>query len=281
MIYQTIFNSKEGIINIILRKVINRLNTYNSDINIIGGIPDYQLIFKAIELYTSGKAAMEDAIIKHNEFDFKTEKARKRFLSAITSTFLNFQNKDHEELITTLFTHNMSLETKQLILFWQFSLSNRLFFEISRDVFVKSYFSGRVSFPKEDIVAYMKELVANTAELKDKFSDKTIDTIASKYLTVLKKLDLIEGRQKKTFKHIQVSNDALVIFIHLLKTIDPSGSDILKNKYLSLSMISQDSFSERAKQLAKKDLINMSFNGVALKIETIHPSKGIGNVLFN
>jgi hypothetical protein len=257
------------------------LNTYNSDINIIGGIPDYQLIIKAIELHTSGKEAMEDAVIKHNEFDFKTENARKRFLAAVTSTFLNFQNKEHEALITTLFAHTMSLETKQLILFWQFSLSNRLFFEISRDVFVKNYFSGRVSFPKEDIVAYLKDLIAKTPELKDKFTEKTINTIASKYLTVLKKLDLVEGRQKKIFKHIQVSNDALVIFLHLLKAIDPSGSDILKSKYLSLSMVSPDSFAERVKQLAKKDLINMSFNGVALKIEAIHTSKGIGNVLFN
>jgi hypothetical protein len=127
------------------------LNRYNSDVNIIGGIPDYQLIAKAIELYTVGKDAMEYAIVRRNEFDFKTENARKRFLAAVTSTFLNFQNKYHEELITSLFAHNISLETKQLILFWQFCFSNRLFFEISRDVFVKSYFSGRVSFPKEDL----------------------------------------------------------------------------------------------------------------------------------
>jgi len=122
----------------------------------------------------AAKEAMEDAGIKHNEFDFKTENARKRFLAAVTSTFLNFQNKEHEELITALFTHTMSLETKQLILFWQFSLANRLFFEISRDVFVKNYFSGRVSFPKEDIVAYLKDLIAKTPELKDKLQRRPL-----------------------------------------------------------------------------------------------------------
>ena len=265
-------------IYIILEQSLNR---YNSDVNIIGGIPDYQLIVKAIEFYSSSNDAIEDAVIKRNEFDFKTENARKRFLSAVTSTFLNFQNKDHEELIVNLFAHPMSLETQHLILFWQFSFSNRLFFEISRDVFIKNYFSGRVSFAKEDVVAYIKDLMANTPELKDKFTDNTINTIASKYLTVLKKLNLIDGKQKKTFKHIQVSNEALVIFLHLLKSIDPSGSDILKNKYISLSMISVESFSERVKQLAKKDFFNMSFNGVALKVEPIHNSKGIGDVLFN
>jgi hypothetical protein len=46
-------------------------------------------------------------------------------------------------------------------------------------------------------------------------------------------------------------------------------------------MLSIESFTERAKQLAKKDLINMSFNGVALKLETIHTNKGIADVLFD
>ena len=257
------------------------MNRYNSDVNIIGGIPDYQLIVKAIELYTVGPDAMEDAIVRRNEFDFKTENARKRFLAAVTSTFLNFQNKEHEELVTSIFTHQVSLETQQLVLFWQFSFSNKLFFELSRDVFIKNYFSGRASFPKEDIVAYIKHLGSTTPELKDKFSDITINTIASKYLTVLKKLDLIDGKQKKSFKHIQVSNEALVIFLHLLKAIDPSASDILKSDFRTLSLVSSESFAERVKQLAKKDFFNMSFNGVALKVEPIHTNKGIADVLFN
>jgi hypothetical protein len=123
--------------------------------------------------------------------------------------------------------------------------------------------------------------MAKTPEIKDKFSDITVNTIASKYLTVLKKLDLIDGAQKKRFKHVQISNEALVIFIHLLKAIDPSGSDILKNKYITLSMVSPESFYERVKQLAKKDFFNMNFNGVALRIEPIHTNKGIADVLFN
>ena len=257
------------------------MNKYNSDINIIGGIPDYQLIVKAVKLYSFGREAMEDAIIRHNEFDFKTENARKRFLSAVTSSFLNFKNKDHEDLITALFSHTVSLETQQLILFWQFAVSNRLFFEISRDVFIKNYFSGRVTFAKEDIVAYIKDISSTTPELKDKFTDITINTIASKYLTVLKKLDLIEGKQKKSFKHIQVSNEALVVFLHLLTSIDSDSTDVMSSPYLSLSMVSRESIAERVKQLAKKEFFSMSYNGVALKIEPKYTNKGIADVLFN
>lgn len=258
-----------------------KMNRYNSDINVIGSIPDYQLIVKTIKLYSVDDKAMRDAIIKRNEFDFKTENSRKRFLAAVNSAFLNFQNKDHEELITDLFSHHISLKTQQLILFWQFSFSNRLFFEISRDVFIKNYFSGRVLFAKEDIVAYIKDLSSSTPELKGKFTDLTISTIASKYLTVLKKLDLVEGKQKKSFKHIQVSNEALVVFLHLLNAVEPNGADILQSKYSLLAMVSPESFAERVKLLAKKDFFNMSFNGVALKIEPIHTNKGIADVLFN
>ena len=256
------------------------MNKYNSDINIIGGIPDYQLIVKALKLYSVGSEAMEDAIIRYNEFDFKTENARKRFLSAVTSSFLNFKNQDHEDLIIALFSHNISFETQQLVLFWQFAFSNRLFFEISRDVFIKNYFSGRVTFGKEDIVAYIKDISSSTPELKDKFTDITINTIASKYLTVLKKLDLIDGKQKKTFKHIQVSNEALVIFLHLLKIVDSDSTDVMHSPYLSLSMISPASIAERVKQLAKKEFFDMSYNGVSLKIEPKYTSKEIADVLF-
>ena len=107
----------------------NKKSQYNSDINVIGSIPDYQLIVKVIELYSQGSNVLKEAVIKRNEFDFKTENSRKRFLAAVESAFLNFQNDAHQELIISLFTSSITLSTKQLILFWQFSLSNRLFYE--------------------------------------------------------------------------------------------------------------------------------------------------------
>jgi len=248
---------------------------YNTDINIIGSIPDYELIYKAIELFSTNNEELENLIIKDNQFDFRTEKSRKRFLAAVHSAFLDFVSDDHKELLIKLFKSNLSIRSKQMILFWQFTSTNKLFFEITKNVFIKAYFSGRVSLPKSDVVAYIKELVSKNDELKDAWSQNTIETIASKYLTILKKLELVEGSTKKSFKHIQLSNDELLILIYLIKTLEKENPNILNSQFLDFSFISKDSFLNRVKQLAKKDLFEMSFNGEQLKIELKTPYQGI------
>jgi hypothetical protein len=241
---------------------------YNTDINIIGSIPDYTIVYKAINLHSQTQDALEDSIIKNNDFDFRTQKSRKRFVAALYSAFINFKNPHHKELIENIFSSELSLSTKQLTLFWQFSLVNPLFYEINKDVFVKNYFSGRVSFAKEDIVAYIKELISKKPQLKEKWSELTIQTIASKYLTILKKLDLLEGTVKKTFKHIQISNESLLVFIELALAVEPDLGDFFKSKYLPLIFMSKESFLQRAKELAMKDSIELSYNGTALKLES-------------
>lgn len=248
---------------------------YNTDINIIGSIPDYELIYKAIELFSRNNDDLENLIIKDNQFDFRTEKSRKRFLAAVYSAFLDFKSDDHKELLINFFKTNLSMTSKQMILFWQFLATNQLFHEITRDVFFKAYFSGRISLPKDDVVAYIKELVSQNDDLKGSWSQITIETIASKYLTILKKLDLLEGTNKKSFKHIQLSNEELLIFIYLIKIFEPENPNILNSKFLGFSFISKDSFLNRVKQLARKDLFEMSFNGEQLKIEINKPYQGI------
>lgn len=251
------------------------MNNYNTDINIIGSIPDYELVYKAIELFSQNEDELESLIIKDNKFDFRTEKSRKRFLSAVYSAFLNFSDNTHKELLVSIFSSNISLPSKQLVLFWQFIVTNTLFLEITRDVFIKAYYSGRISLPKTDVVAYIKDLISKNENLKDCWSESTINTIASKYLTILKKLDLVDGTSKKSFKHLQLSDEALLIFIYFIKTVEPKLVNILESKYFEFVFISKDTFLNRVKQLAKKEVIDMSYNGVSLKIELKNKFQGI------
>ena len=72
-----------------------------------------------------------------------------------------------------------------------------------------------------------------------------------------------------------MSNEELLIFIYLLKTLEPDNPNILNSDFLIFSFISKDSLLNRVKQLAKKDLFEMSFNGEQLKIEINKSYKGI------
>jgi hypothetical protein len=242
---------------------------YNTDINIIGSIPNYQLILKTLKMYSKNSDKIEEMIIKNNEFDFRTERSRKRFLSGVESAFLSFKNEEYKKLIKNLFDTKLTSESENMILFWQLLINNKLFFDITKEVFLKEYYSGKVSFSKEYVIAFIKDLIFNNDDLKGKWGESTINTIASKYLTILKKLDLLEGSKIKKFKNIYLSDESFLIFLQIIKNIESSNINILKSIYINFSFISEENLLFRIKSFAKKGLLNMNFDGKILKIELL------------
>lgn len=253
---------------------------YNTDINIIGGIPDYHLIYTALPLLIDNKDELQKVLVTNNEFNFRTERSRKRFLTVINSAFIS-NNQELNLLAANLIGNlNNNEKTQALILFWLFSINNTLFYELNRDVFLKYYFQGRAELPKDDVIAYIKDLISRNKELKGKWSEKTIDTIAYKYLTILKKLHLLEGKQKKTFCFVSISDELLATFIHIYELMDNRKSNILDDEFLPFSLISQENILDRLKKIGKKDWIKMNYTGTSLKVEGSFNEKEIINGIF-
>ena len=253
---------------------------YNTDINIIGSIPDYHLIYKALPLLLNDPKELENILVTNNEFDFRTEKSRKRFLSALNSAFVS-KNKTTDELASDLMLHFKNDENAQaVLLFWLFNMNNKLFFELNRDLFLKYYFQGRAELPKEAVIAYIKDLISRVDDLKGKWSEITIDTIASKYLTILKKLKLLEGNQKKKFTLIRVSDELLAVFIHLVDLLENRKGNFLEDDFLGFTFISKDNILDRLKRIGKKDWVKINFNGVTLQVESVFNNNNIIDGIF-
>ena len=253
---------------------------YNTDINIIGSIPDYHLIYKALPLLLNDPKELENILVTNNEFDFRTEKSRKRFLSALNSAFVS-KNKTTDELASDLMLHFKNDEYAQaVLLFWLFNMNNKLFFELNRDLFLKYYFQGRAELPKEAVIAYIKDLISRVDDLKGKWSEITIDTIASKYLTILKKLKLLEGNQKKKFTLIRVSDELLAVFIHLIDLLENRKGNFLEDDFLGFTFISKDNILDRLKRIGKKDWVKINFNGVTLQVESVFNNNNIIDGIF-
>ena len=175
---------------------------YDTSINVIGGIQDISIIYKAIDAYFSESSTRE-----RNELALRTERSRTRVHNAIKASFLIFKNDDHQALVQNLFTRKDVPANKELILFWQYALSNRLFREISTQVFCKAYFSGRAGLSKEDIVAYLKEFLNQNKPLGLGWSESTVQTLSTKYLNLMTKLNLLEGARIKSFKYVRPSSE--------------------------------------------------------------------------
>lgn len=257
------------------------LDLYDTAINVIGGLKDFSVLIKAIESHFSQSDTLKDLVNQRNEFNLRTERSRTRIEREVKKVFLQFLNQEHQDLIQGIFGERVPIQDKQLFLVWQFALNNRLFREITSRVFVKTYYSGRASISKEDIIAYLKEFLRLNESLQIKWSQNTINTLSTKYLNLMSKLGFVSSGRIKSLTHIRPSSEAQVVFLYFLKLYSPSASNILINELLPISFIPSGDIQDRLKKLSLKGLFNMNFNGVALNIELIHSYKGVCDVLYN
>ena len=259
----------------------NELGVYDTAVNVIGGLRDCSVIFKAIDAHFSKSDSLKDLVIQRNEFNLRTEKSRTRIEHEVRKVFLQFKNAEHQELIKTIFNERVPQQDKELFLIWQFALNNRLFREITSRVFVKTYYSGRVSISKDDITASLKEFLCQNKSLQIKWSEITINTLSTKYLNLMYKLGFLSSGRIKSFKSIRPSSEAQVLFLYFANLYSSNSSNILTNELLPISFIPLEDIQKRLKKLSLKGFFNMNFNGVALNIELIHSYKGVCDVLYN
>lgn len=253
---------------------------YNTDINIVGSIPDYHLIYKALPLLIAKDDKLMQILVKDNEFNLRTEKSRKRFLSVLNSAFVNEDGAINEFVGETIGSKDVDDKSKAIFLFWVFSINNELFRELNNLLFLKYYYQGRAEFPAKDVEAYLKDLINRTEELKGRWSDTTVNTIASKYLTILKKLNLLEGTQKKSFCFIRVSDELIVCLIHIYSLMNHQGANFLDHEFSHWMFISKDSILERLKKIGKKDWIKMNYTGSALRVDSGFNNNNIIDGIF-
>ena len=261
-----IFYGKFGFTNYAGRQ-LEVMATINSDINIIGGIPDFSLIEAALEHFANGKDQLElnELVITNNAFDFRTESARKRFLAAVNGSILVFANDNHKALIENLFSASGHESLKRKVVFWQLLFGNDLFLLISKNVYAKAYFSGRTSLAGKEVFAYLKDLQTLSPKLNT-FSDSTLETIASKYLTILRKLEMMEGVIKKQILNIRLSEHEELFYVYLIMSVDNSTRDILKNPYREFFFLEKSELVQALKNIKYMPFIDITPTGETLNV---------------
>ncbi len=249
---------------------INGVLPYNADINLIASVPELRMIYSAL-----------GGSVDPASFDLRTARTANRLNRVIRVNLLQYYSEEHKDLMTSAFREEKAFQSWNLFLFWQLALTNRSVFEILTDVFFPQYFSGRASLPKSEIIAYLddRELISN--DTQKTWSDSTIERMASKLLTFLKRLEILEGTQIKRFKTIVPDHRELTFFCYLLKAVFPDQPNVLLSPFRMFSFASQEVFIEQVKRLAVKDLLEMQYDGVQLKIIPKYDYKDLMNVLYH
>jgi hypothetical protein len=246
----------------------------NTDINILGGLPDWNLIklFMDRNIDSMRKEGGLNAFTS-----IKTDKSVKRFEKAITATLLKTDNVEVELLIReTLSAEGISTDSLML-LFWNASFNNDLFRYLNNQIYFSSFYSGRITIKSNEVTACLKDLSEREPGLKA-WGDYTLAKNASKYLTLLKKFNLMEGSQKKAILHPYLDDKAFVLFIYWLKAIEPNPN-LLDSEWIIYSFCEKEVFIERLMKKKFSSYFQLLYSGDKLNIETLIPYESIYHVI--
>jgi len=238
----------------------------NSDLNILGGLPDWNLINVFLNENTDQTQSARGI---HSFTKIKTDKSVKRFEKAILSTLIHFKDQNIESLIRSVLSSESITNESLYLLFWNASSNNELLHYLNNQVFMVAFYSGRISIKLDEVIACLKDLREREVELR-KWSDSTLETTASKYLTLLKKFNLMEGTQKKSILHPYLSDKMFVLFVYWLSSVEPK-SNVLESEWINYSFCEKAIFIERIMQKRFSKFFQITYTGDSLKIETTIP----------
>lgn len=246
-----------------------RKNNINSDINIVGSIPDYNLIDRFFELLSTEKDAVKVSglLMLDNDFNFRTEKSKSRFVEVLKSTFGNFNNPNHQDFIYSFYSFKHSRSLKNYMIFIQFANSNKLFYKLNESVFFASLYQGKLYLDKELALSFMLDLSDNYPVLKS-WSNNTRETVASKYLTILKKLNFVEGKVKKEFRYSQPDFVTFVVLLYAVIAISGQNKDIINNPFVDYLFLDKETIFTYLKKVQSKEFFDIEYIGEKINVTT-------------
>lgn len=229
----------------------------NSNINILGGLPEFELI--KFFLMDS-----DNQIKSHLEYsDIRTLKAVNRFKKAIQESFVSKKAEINDLLLPYL--KENSINENLYFLFLLFSFNNDLFKYLNDTVFFPVYYSGRRIIKKEEVEICLKDLQKKNEALAN-WSDSTITTTASKYLTLLKKFGLLNGVQKKEIIYKNLSSEEFLVFVYFL-SIAEKNSNKIHSEWIKYSFYENDFFLQKVLEKQLIRYVEVQYNGDNLKLK--------------
>lgn len=240
---------------------------FNTSINIIGSISDLELIFNVLQenLNKKNKAEIKDHLSSSSPILIRTQSSKTRIINGILEGFGNTSNPEHSVLMSSLFAKVNLKQLKTFALFLQLSVNNYLFFLITKNVFIPTLRSGRLTITSEDVEAYLRDLRTSKTLIK-KWTDSTINTIAIKYFTLMKKFGFIKGKKVKEFIPYSPNQETIIFFIYFIKSISQNSNDIYLSNFIDCIMISKEALIFTLKGIWTKEFFDIATTGSNLQV---------------
>lgn len=237
---------------------------FNSDINILGGLPDWNII-EALSNKDKDLNIVAEGIHKYTVI--KTNKSFRKYEIAVNSNLLKTKNTDIDSVLKSVIKEEGISPDSKIFLFWNASFNNQLLYTLNEEVYFPAYLSGRAALKKDEVLGCINELKSQVDKVNN-WSVSLIDTLSSKYLTLLKKFGLMEGVVNKKMINTHLNDKLFILFIYWLSAIE-NKPNLLLSPWLKYSFSDKQYFIDRLLQKKYSRFFNLYYTGDVLRIEPL------------
>lgn len=198
--------------------------------------------------------------------DERTISSKSRYSRAVKENFLSFPDDQTEALFkAALASDKLTYQAKLNVIALQLYTNDYLFQLMFSGCFINILMSGRKAIYKRDIVAFLKEEVSN-GKLNVSWSRNTIERLGGNFLTILKKIGLVEGKAQKTILDPYTRSDFLTFF-HFWVDAHHESADVFSSQFFPFLLLSKEKYIFLMRQQEIREKIDWYYTGDKFNIE--------------
>lgn len=243
-------------------------------------VGSYLKITEALEilkmLNNGSKERVKKEVVQNNIFDYNTSYSRKCLFSTVSRAFLHFTTKKGRETFLKILRTNISKTSKKQILFYTLCRNSYTTYRLTLDVFFPRYIQGNTKLPKEDVLRYLMEKSKTTKTVRE-WTEETRETVAGKYLTLMKKFGFLKGRQKKEFIYFSPELEPFVYVVYRLLNEGKTPKKIANSEKFKLLMLQERDVLKYLRNSANTGYINFAQAGDVYEITPKYKLKELAN----
>ncbi len=244
----------------------------------VGSYLKLQEVYEVLDLFRQYEHdEVREKIVRDNILAYNTSDARTRVFSAVKRSFLNFETKWRKKVfLDTLNTVNEN--AKREILLYRLCRKSFTTYRLTLKVLFPAYKDGMEYFEKEIIIGGKKKKKESTKSVRG-WTEGTLNKIATKYLTTMKKFKYLEGSKKKKIKYFSPQLESFTYALYDLLDRGKPPRKIIGSDRFKLFMLQESDVMDYLERAGNAGHIKF---GQAGDVYEIHPTgsiKELPNVL--
>jgi len=150
-------------------------------------------------------------VLEDNLFDKTSLASRKKTYSVLKNRFL-IDNRVNATILQRIINSNLSENIINHIIYYYFSKSEDIVYEITTKVLYEMYLEGKSIISKKDISEFLESQSKNHKEIED-WSESTKEHIAQHYLAIMRDFGFLKGKHKKQFDIPSVPTEVILFIL--------------------------------------------------------------------